>query len=216
MIDQIAAFLSTSHQLTLLSFGVLVLACIASGLVLLPRALLCVLAGAAFGLIALPIIVPSSTLGALIAFLAARLFGGRLVQRLLGRRRLLRRISDAVDQEGWRIVALMRLGAPVPGAVTNYLFGLTNIPWWSFTWATFLFCIPQAILFVCLGAAGRAALLDDRTSVLAQALIVLGLITSASIILLVTKRARSAIGDLSDEHPATPAPPASGNTETTA
>jgi uncharacterized membrane protein YdjX (TVP38/TMEM64 family) len=199
LIDHITDFLSASQQLTPLSFGVLVLAFIASGFVLLPRIVLCVVAGATYGVVAIPIVIPSATLGALIAFLTARSLGGKFVQRWIGRKKLLRQISGAVDQEGWRIVALMRLGAPVPGAVTNYLFGLTNINWWAFTWATFLFCIPQIILFVCLGAAGRAAMLDDSTSMIGQALLAIGVVTSALIVVLVAKRARAIFADMRAE-----------------
>jgi uncharacterized membrane protein YdjX (TVP38/TMEM64 family) len=70
LIDQITAFLSTSHELTPLSVGLLALVFIAAGFILLPRILLCVLAGAAYGLVAIPIAVPATTLGALIAFRA--------------------------------------------------------------------------------------------------------------------------------------------------
>ena len=183
MIDQITAFLSTSHELTLLSFSVLALVFIASGLILLPRILLCVLAGAAYGLVAIPIAVPATALGALIAFLVARYVAADFVQRLIARRRLLQGISRAVDREGWKIIALMRLGAPVPGAFSNYLFGLTKIGWWPYTWSTFIFCIPQVVLFVSIGAAGRAAVLKD-SSIVGQTMIALGIVTCAAIIYL--------------------------------
>jgi uncharacterized membrane protein YdjX (TVP38/TMEM64 family) len=199
LIDQITAFLSTSHELTPFSLGALVLLFIASGFVLLPRILVCVMAGAAYGTIAIPIAIPSATTGALIAFLTARYLVREFVQRRIERRKLLSRISNAVDQEGWRIVALMRLGAPIPGAVTNYLFGLTNIGWWSYAWASFLFCIPQIILFVSLGAAGRAAIVQDSTSVVGQAMIAVAVITCGSIVFLVARRARSTFGELSEE-----------------
>lgn len=200
MIDTLAEFLKQSHELTPLTFGALVLAFMASGFVLLPRMMLCVVAGATFGLVAIPIVLPSSTLGALIAFLTARSLGARFVQRWIGRKRLLKKISDAVDHEGWRIVALFRLGAPIPGAMTNYLFGLTNIRWSSFAWATLLFSIPQVVLFVSLGAAGRAALLDDSTSVIGQTLMAIGIVTSALIVILVAKRARSTLSELRDDN----------------
>ncbi len=199
LIDHIAAFLSTSHQLTPLSFGVLVLVFMASGFVLLPRIVLCVLAGAAYGPVAIPIAIPSATLGALLAFLTARYLVGEFVQRRIARRKVLSKISNAVDQEGWRIVALMRLGGPVPGAITNYLFGLTNIGWWAYAWATFVFCIPQIILFVCLGAArtigggGRPGFHGD-----ARRSIALGVVTCAAIIFLVAKRARTIFAELRD------------------
>ena len=196
MIEQIAAFLSTSHEPTPFALGALSLVFVASGFVLLPRALICVLAGAAYGLVAIPVAIPSITLGALMAFLIARYLARDLVQRLISRRPRLRRISRAVDHEGWRIVALMRLGAPIPGALTNYVFGLTSIGWWSFTWATLVFCIPQIILFASLGAAGRAALLEDKTSAVSQSLIALAVVTLGAIIYLVLRRARSTLGEL--------------------
>lgn len=198
MIDHLTAFLGTTHQLTPVTFGAAVLAFVASGFVLLPRVILCVLAGAAFGTVAIAIAVPSATLGALLAFLTARYLAGAFVQRLIGRRQTLRRISGAVDQEGWRIVALLRLGAPIPGAVSNYLLGLTNIGWWPFTWATFVFCIPQVVLFVLLGAAGRAAVLHDSSSLVSQTLIAVGVVTSALIVFMVTRRARSTFAALGD------------------
>ena len=195
MIDQISAFFSTSHELTLLSFSVLALVFIASGVILLPRILLCVLAGAAYGLVAIPIAVPASTLGALIAFLFARYVAADFVQRLIARRRLLQGISRAVDREGWRIIALMRLGAPVPGAFSNYLFGLTKIGWWPYTWSTFVFCIPQVVLFASIGAAGRAAVLQD-SSIVGQTMILLGVVTCAAIIYLVARRSKSTFAEL--------------------
>jgi uncharacterized membrane protein YdjX (TVP38/TMEM64 family) len=148
-----------------------------------------------------------------IAFLAARYLVAHHVQRLIGRRRLLQRISNAVDVEGWRIVALMRLAGPIPGFASNYLFGMTNVRLWPYTWATFIFCAPQAILFTSLGAAGRAALLRDSTSAVNQAMIAAGIITSASIVYLIARRARSSLGVLEEESEEMPERPA-GSTET--
>jgi uncharacterized membrane protein YdjX (TVP38/TMEM64 family) len=206
-VETITGFLTTSHELTPLSVGVLFVAFIVSGLVPIPRAGVSVLAGAAFGLTAIPIA------GAVIAFLAARYLVAHHVQRLIGRRRLLQRISNAVDVEGWRIVALMRLAGPIPGFASNYLFGMTNVRLWPYTWATFIFCAPQAILFTSLGAAGRAALLRDSTSAVNQAMIAAGIITSASIVYLIARRARSSLGVLEEESEEMPERPA-GSTET--
>ena len=41
------------------------------------------------------------------------------------------------------------------------MFGLTRIPLWPYTWATFVFTIPQIILYAYLGAIGKAALLGE-------------------------------------------------------
>jgi uncharacterized membrane protein YdjX (TVP38/TMEM64 family) len=203
LIDRIVAFLDLGPGQTPPSIGVLVLIFIAAGFVPLPRIVVCILAGAVYGLVAIPVSVPSFTFGALGGFLAARYLLHDIVQRLVRRKRLLNRISNAVDQEGWRVVALMRLGAPVPGAMTNYAFGLSNIGWWSFTWATFVFGIPQIVLFVSLGAAGRAAVLDEPTSIAGRVMIVVGIITSALIIYRVARRARSTSNEPDDDAAAT-------------
>jgi uncharacterized membrane protein YdjX (TVP38/TMEM64 family) len=195
LIDRILAFLDFNPEAAPSSVGILIPIFIAAGFVPLPRIVVCVLAGAAYGLVAIPVSIPSFTFGALGGFLAARYLLHDLVQRLVQRRKLLRSISNAVDQEGWRVVALMRLGAPVPGAMTNYAFGLSNIGWWSFTWATFVFCIPQIILFVGLGAAGRAAVLDESISLASRVMIAIGIITSAIIIYRIARRARSPVDE---------------------
>ena len=164
-----------------------------------PRIILCLLAGAALGLVVIPIAIPSLTVGALIAFLTSRYLAADVVQRVLGRRRLLRSIALAVDQEGWRIVALIRFASPLPGAAANYLFGLTKIDWWPYTWATFVFCSPQVVLFVSLGAAGRVAVSEDPGTIPGQAMIAVGIVTSALVIFLVARRARATLRALREE-----------------
>jgi uncharacterized membrane protein YdjX (TVP38/TMEM64 family) len=198
LIDRIVAFLDLSPGGTPPPLGVLALILIASGFVPLPRIVVCVLAGAVYGLPAIPISIPSFTCGALGGFLTGRYLFHDAVQRLIRRRKLLRRISRAVDEEGWRVVALMRLGAPVPGAMTNYAFGLSNIGWWTFTWSTFVFCIPQIVLFVSIGAAGRAVALEESTSTASRAMIAIGIVTSAFIIYRIARRARSTPDEADD------------------
>lgn len=194
--DQLIAWFSTEKELTLVSVGLLMLAFTLSGLVFVPRTILSLAAGALYGIGTIPIVMTGNTLGAVLAFLFARYVAADYVQRLIDRGPLLKRISNAVDAEGWRIVALARFGAPIPGAVSNYLFGMTNIGLWPYTWATFLFCIPQVILFVCLGAAGRAALLQDSGSTVSEIMLAIAILTSALAVYLVSKRARTSFGSM--------------------
>jgi uncharacterized membrane protein YdjX (TVP38/TMEM64 family) len=198
--DYIAAALALSAERAPASIGVLALILVVAGFVPLPRIVVCVLAGAAYGFVAIPVSIPSFTFGALGGFLTARYLLHDFVQRLIARRKRLRRIAHAVDQEGWRVVALMRLGAPVPGAMANYAFGLSNIGWWSFTWSTFVFCIPQIVLFVSIGAAGRAAVVDESISTASQVMIAVGIITCALIIHRIARRARSNVNGLPQDN----------------
>jgi uncharacterized membrane protein YdjX (TVP38/TMEM64 family) len=163
-----------------------------------PRLFLTVGAGAVFGPWSLLVIQPSTTIGALLAFLFARyLFADRLQRRFNSRNNsMLRIIANAIDSEGWRIVALIRLASPIPGPVANYLFGLTRIGVWPYTLATFIFTFPQTIIFVYVGAAGRAALVEEASSPLKIGLMLAGCLCLCAVTFLVSRKARVAVRSL--------------------
>jgi uncharacterized membrane protein YdjX (TVP38/TMEM64 family) len=129
-------------------------------------------------------------LGGILAFLAARYFLSKRFRVYINTRPHLRSIVAAVDDEGWRIVALLRFASPVPNAVQNYVFGLTRIGFLPFAFATFVFSIPQVVLYVYLGSAGRAVLFDDNLSMLSRGLLGVGLISTVVAATLVVRRVR--------------------------
>ena len=102
---------------------------------------------------------------------------------------------NAVNAEGWRIVALCRLASPIPSTIQNAIFGLTRIALWPYTWATFVFTIPQIILYVYLGAIGKAALLGESGGVNLGVMIAGGL-TFLVVVLLITRRVRASMRNL--------------------
>src|SRR4051812_9422362 len=106
---------------------VLALVFVSAAFVLVPRTILLIGAGAAFGLNCLFIILPATTLGSILSFLLARHFFSDGCRRLIESRPKLKAISAAIDVGDWRIVAIMRLGVPVPSALQNYIFGLTRV-----------------------------------------------------------------------------------------
>jgi uncharacterized membrane protein YdjX (TVP38/TMEM64 family) len=145
----------------------------AVGLVVLPRTPLIVAAGATFGLAAAPIILLGGTLGSIAAFLLSRSIASVRFQRWLERHPSLQAVAHAVDVEGWKIVALLRLGVPIPNAMTNYMLGLTRIGFLGYVAATMIFSIPQIVLFCFIGSAGRATLLDGSRALSSLVSIVL-------------------------------------------
>ncbi|MET4485817.1 VTT domain-containing protein [Bradyrhizobium sp. LA7.1] len=157
----IEAFEGLGH-LSVTSGAVLALFFGLAALVVFPRTILIVAAGASFGIGAVPIILVAGTTGGTLAFLLARHIASEWFRRKLEQRSRLEAIAEAVDKEGWRIVALMRLGAPVPSALQNHLFGLTKIHLVSFILATLVFSAPQVFLFTFLAATGRASLFNDK------------------------------------------------------
>jgi uncharacterized membrane protein YdjX (TVP38/TMEM64 family) len=76
---------------------------------------------------------------------------------LLQRRPIFSAIDDAVAEEGWKVVALLRLSPAVPFNLQNCLFGITAIPFWQFVTATLGGIIPGRVLYVYIGVIGQAA-----------------------------------------------------------
>src|SRR5262249_62125780 len=111
----------------------------------IPRCTVNIAVGAVFGFSAMPVIMVRNAIGAGVAFLLARhLFFDRLQGFANGRPRL-RTLMQAIDDEGWRLVALLRLGSGGPGGGQNFLFRLTDIPLLTCTAKNPTFCIPPRL-----------------------------------------------------------------------
>jgi uncharacterized membrane protein YdjX (TVP38/TMEM64 family) len=190
MYDAVMQWLSEGRDLGVNSSIMLSLIFFAASFVLIPRTFLCLGAGASFGLVAVLVILPSTMLGGILAFLLARYFFSERLHVYVDARPRLRRFATAVDEEGWRVVALLRFASPLPNAVQNYVFGLTRIGFLPFAITTFVFSIPQIMLYVYLGSAGRAVLLDESLSTLNRVLLGVGLVSMFVAALLVFRRVR--------------------------
>ena len=190
MLETALRWLPSGGDMTLVTsmwmFAVFFAACF----VLVPRTFLCPGAGAGFGLPAILVILPATTLGGALAFLLARYFLAERVQRYVGSRPRLRRIAVAVDEEGWRLIALLRLASPLPNAIQNYVFGLTRIGLVPFAVTSFVFTIPQVVLYVYLGSAGRSVMFDESMSPMNRAILLVGLVSIAVTAALVIRRVR--------------------------
>ena len=173
----------------------LALVFVVGGLVPVPRTFMTLAAGVVYGMAAIAIIIPATALGCVIAFLLARyLFAARLWHYVDGKPKLTA-IMNAVDAEGWRIVGLCRLASPIPSMIQSSIFGLTRIPLWPYTWSTFLFSIPQIILYAYLGAIGKAALLGESAGV-NLGVMVAGGVTFLLVVWLITRRVRAGMREM--------------------
>jgi uncharacterized membrane protein YdjX (TVP38/TMEM64 family) len=135
---------------------------ILSGLIFVPRPAICILAGVTFGIAAFPLALLATAVGSFLGFVLARYFFRNWFQRVIERRPTAKLIADAIDSEGWQLLFLLRLASPIPGPVSNYVFGLSNMKLWQFMAVTIVGLAPQVFAFVYLGAIGQVAL-DDRT-----------------------------------------------------
>lgn len=189
--ERIVQWLDSFGQLDFPAAVVLAALVVASSFLPVPRTFIVFGAGAAFGLRSLVVIIPVAAAASALAFMLARSVLRGWVERQTEKRAAWRLIAQAVDDEGWRIVALMRFGGPLPNSVQNYLFGLTNIGLLPFALVTFLFTLPQLVLYVYLGASGRALLLDDGPMPLNRVSIAMALVIVLVILLLVSRRIRA-------------------------
>jgi uncharacterized membrane protein YdjX (TVP38/TMEM64 family) len=158
--DSLIAAVQSWQNLGLLGLGGLSLVFTLGALLYVPRFTLYLAGGLLFGLAAAPAAIIGTTIGAVAAFLLARHVCRDWVQRRVETRPTWQRVLAAIDAEGWRLVALVRFGTPIPGGGINYLFGLTGIGLWPYVIATFAGLIPPVVIFVALGAFGRMAVTE--------------------------------------------------------
>jgi uncharacterized membrane protein YdjX (TVP38/TMEM64 family)/rhodanese-related sulfurtransferase len=129
-----------------------------------------------------------ATLGATLAFLAARYIAGEWVTRKAGG--LLKRLIDGVDAEGWRFVAFIRLVPLFPFNLSNYALGLTHIPLHHYVIASLVCMVPGAIAYTWLGHAGRGALVGE-TDAVRYGLLALGLLAAIALLPRLIRRLRA-------------------------
>jgi uncharacterized membrane protein YdjX (TVP38/TMEM64 family) len=96
-------------------------------------------------------------LGASLGFFLSRSFLRKDIAERLRRNRTFRAIDLAIEEEGWKVVALLRL-CPIPFGLANYFYGLTGIRFQPYLWTTILGSLPSVVLFCYVGSAGRASL----------------------------------------------------------
>jgi uncharacterized membrane protein YdjX (TVP38/TMEM64 family) len=161
--------------------------------VFVPRTFLTLGVGGLYGMPVVPVIMIGATVGSVLAFLLARYLAADRVQRWIDRHPSMRVIADAVDAEGWRIVALLRFASPTPSSVQNYVFGVTRIGFWPYLLASIVFTIPQTLFYVYLGSIGRSLLVDDISSPLGTIIALAGAGCLAATGFLIWRKARESL-----------------------
>jgi uncharacterized membrane protein YdjX (TVP38/TMEM64 family) len=76
----------------------------------------------------------------------------------------------------------------VPYSLSNYLYGLTAVSFWPYVLASWAGMLPGTLLYVYLGAAGKAATGDKGPG--EWALLAAGLLATAAVTVVLTRAAR--------------------------
>lgn len=163
-------------------------------LLFIPGWLLTLAAGALYGLALGTVIVSaSSTIGAALAFLVARYFARGHVRHLLGKSPKLLAVDEAIGQQGWKIVALLRLSPAVPFNLQNYLYGVTAIRFWPCVLVSWIFMLPGTFMYVYMGSLGHAFAAGRDISLAEWALRGVGLLATVGVTVYIARLARNAI-----------------------
>jgi uncharacterized membrane protein YdjX (TVP38/TMEM64 family) len=164
---------------------------VAATVLLVPGALLTIGAGLIFGVArAFLVVLAAATLSAALSFLIARHLARARVERWAAGNPRFRAIDAAIREQGWKVVALLRLSPLVPFSLSNYLYGLTAVRLAPYVLASTLAMIPGTLLYVSLGAAGRAVAAREGRTPLEWALLGVGLLATAAATILVGRAAR--------------------------
>jgi uncharacterized membrane protein YdjX (TVP38/TMEM64 family) len=147
--DKLGALRTWIKGLGTLAPLVFILIYVAVTVAALPASPMSVVAAALFGSVWGVILVNiGATLGAALAFLIGRYFAREAVVSWLGKNEKFRRLDGLTEKHGAIIVALTRLVPIFPFNLLNYGFGLTKVPFWTYTFWTWLCIIPGTILYV--------------------------------------------------------------------
>lgn len=168
---------------------------VVAALLFVPGWILTVTAGAVYGLtVGTAIVSIASTIAAALAFLIARYLARERVRRQIERSAKLSAVDDAIGEQGWKIVALMRLSPAVPFNLQNYLYGVTGVGFWPYVLASWIAMLPGTFLYVYLGSLGAAATQQDQGADVGQwTMRIVGLLATVAVTVYVTRLARRAI-----------------------
>ncbi len=89
----------------------------------------------------------SATIGACMAFVVSRYLARDWIESKLTNPRW-RRLDEAVEKHGWKVVAFTRLIPAFPFNLLNYAFGLTKIKFWHYAVTSFVCMLPGCAAYI--------------------------------------------------------------------
>lgn len=170
--------------------------CVAATL-FIPASALSLAAGVLFGVWVGTAAVWTGAVGSIaLSFLIARYALRARVQALADSKPRFGAVDRAVGEQGWRIVALMRLSPVFPFTLQNYLFGVSAIRFWPCWIASAIFITPGTFLYVYLGFVGgttASAVGGGGANALRLGLQIAGLAATVVVTLVIARVATKAI-----------------------
>ena len=191
-IQDFTAWIASLGAWGVIAFGLIY---ILGTLLLAPGSVMSIAAGVAFGFWGLPLVLVSATTGAGIAFLIARHLAHDRVAAALEGHPKFKAIGKAIDEEGWKVVGLVRLSPQIPFAMTNYFFGITNVGFWPFVITSLVGVAPATFIYINIGAMGHGASGGDE---LRWIILIVGLVAGIVAGVLIARKAKEKLQAISE------------------
>jgi uncharacterized membrane protein YdjX (TVP38/TMEM64 family) len=188
-------------QLGILGILLFIVVYILATVLFFPGSVLTIGAGFVYGVFLGTVAVSiAATMGAALAFLIARYLARDKIEQTVGSNQKFKQIDRAIGAQGAKLVFLLRLSPLIPFNLSNYLYGLTAVKFWPYVLASWIGMLPGTLLYVYLGAAGKAGLnaavgQSSGHSPWEYALFGIGLIATVVVTIWVTRIARKALSN---------------------
>jgi len=165
---------------------------------LFPGWIFTVTAGLIFGVVGgTAAALSGATLGAALAFLVARYLVRDSIQKFAKSYPRFQAIDQAIGENGWKIVGLLRLNPLIPFNISNYFYGITAIPFWQYVLVSVIGMLPGALLYAYLGAFGKATIgAGSPPSIGRYLLLGIGLAATVAVTIIISRLARNALKNL--------------------
>src|SRR5262249_16434569 len=168
----------------------------------IPGTLLTLAGGSAFGIVQGTVAISiGSTLGASAAFLVGRTLLRGWVEQRVSRNAKFQAIDQAIGEQGFKIVLLLRLSPVFPFNLLNYALSLTKVSFRDYFLASWIGMLPGTVMYVYLGSAAKDLLVvisdlvaGNVTEDLGQKVFLLiGLAATVAVTVYITRVARRAL-----------------------
>ncbi len=194
--EWVKAFTDWIRQLGLAGAFIFIGVYALAAVLFLPGAIFTIAAGLVYGIFGgTAVALAGATLGAGLAFLVARYLVRRRIGKFAKKNKRFGAIDDAVGQQGWKIVGLLRLSPLIPFNVSNYFYGITSIGFWPYLLASTIGMLPGTLLYAYLGAIGQAGLSGGKKghSPLEWIFLGFGLLATIAVTVFVSRVAKKAL-----------------------
>ena len=192
--EWLTAFQSWVQGFGMLGWVIFIIVYALTAFLLIPGSILTIGAGVAYGLWAFPLVIIGAVLGSAISFLAARYVFHDRVQEKISQYPRFKAVNEAIRDEGWKVVLLLRLSPALPFSLQNWFLGLMPVGFWPSQIATLFGIMPGTLLYVWIASLGGEAAAggagDADTSLLRYTVLGVGLLATLIVTIIITKKAQ--------------------------